>query len=208
MATKEVPLRDAPECFFDSALWNEYLSLYTNREVSLAEISQPDPAILVYYRQEEEKLPWQHTPDIRRHLRQAKLKDGLVARFRELLTKGKLVATGFSSLAVERVSIPAERWQDLWPDFSKNRAKGETVEFTAVHVSEAAEQPVRAADLLDRCSKWMERRRQEGESRRKTLEGEATALFGQDLTTRTFAGAYTRVFAKPRGRPRKPPKPR
>jgi hypothetical protein len=55
MADNDVPLHDAPECFFDAALWNEYLSLHTNREISLAELGRPEPGIIGFHRQEVEK---------------------------------------------------------------------------------------------------------------------------------------------------------
>jgi len=205
MGNNEIPLHEAPERFFDSAPWNEYLSLLGNREVALPELGQPEPGIIGHYRQELERQPWMHTPSTQRALRVAKLGEALVTRFRTQLSKGDTVATGLSPLAIDRVTIAGERWEDLWPDFVNDKAKGVTLEFTRVRLSEPTDHLTEAGALLDRCIKWMEQRSHEGESRRKVLQGEALAVFGQDLTTRVFDTGYKAVFSRPRGRPRNNP---
>ena len=206
LAKKGVRLHDVPDHFFDSTRWNEYLSFYPNRQAALAEL-QPEPAISRCYGDKTEKYPWLHTPEYQSFLRRAKLRAELLARFKEQLIEGKLATTGFSPLAVERVVIPAERWQSLQPDFVNDRANDGTLEFTGVRVSEAAA-PTPTPDLLAECIEWMTLRGQEGESRRKVLQRDAKAKFGSDLTTRLFDTVYKQVFAKRLGRPpRNPPKP-
>jgi len=135
-----IPLSEAPERFFDPALWGEYISPHTNREEALTYFASPDPALLTFHREEAAKLPWQY-PATQHAIRRGRIKEFLVARFREQLIEGKLVASGFSSLAVERVTIPAERWHDLWPNFVANKADGDGVSFTSVRILEANENP-------------------------------------------------------------------
>jgi hypothetical protein len=198
-----IELRDVPARLFNPVLWNEYRSLLMIPEDALAELGRREHGIFGYYRQETP--PWLRSPAMLRHQRLMELQEYLVGWLREQLVTGKLVATGFTSLAVERVPIPAHRWQELRPDFANNKARDGTLEFTAVRISEPAERPIPAPDLLDLCTKWMQERAQRGESLRKVLASEAMERFGQDLTTRIFDAAYTRVFSKRRGRPRKNP---
>jgi hypothetical protein len=205
MGNNDIPLHEAPERFFDSALWNEYISLHGNRELALSELGHPEPGIIGYYRDEVERQPWLHTPSTQRSRRLEKLRQDLVGRFRTQLIKGDIVATGLSPLTIDRTKIPGERWEDLCPDFVNDKAKGGTLEFTRVRLSEPTDHPTQAAALLDRCIQWLEQRKHEGEGRRKVLQGEALTVLGQDLTTRMFDTAYRAVFSRSRGRPRNNP---
>jgi hypothetical protein len=51
------------------------------------------------------------------------------------------------------------------------------------------------------CILWLQNRRDEGETLKKSLQAEAKERFGTGLTTRVFDTAYKEVFAKLRGRP-------
>jgi hypothetical protein len=64
----------------------------------------------------------------------AELGKALVADFKERPSNEEIVATGLSSLAVARVTIPSERWPELWPNFA-DKAEGKELTFTKVHVS-------------------------------------------------------------------------
>jgi hypothetical protein len=203
MPSEEIPLWDSPERFFDSATWREFLSFFKSRDEALLHISHPEPKILVFYRQQVAKLSTPERELARRDEHIAELGGKLVGQFKDRLIREEIIATGFSPLAVERVRIPGERWVELWPNFSENRADGKHLNFNYVKVIEAAERPTSAADLLDRCVAWMQSRGHDGESRRKVLQTEALEHFGPALTTRTFAVAYKSVFGKSRGRPRK-----
>jgi hypothetical protein len=200
----DVFLHEVPERFFDPVLWNEYLSIsfYRSREASLAELGYPEPGLLGLVRLQLEERPWLHTSDTKLSQRRAKLRENLVSNFRGQLVSGKLVATGFSSFAAGRVTIPPERWHELRPDFVNDRAKGGSMEFTGIRIAEAAESPIPSPDLLSGCAEWMKKRGQEGESRKKVLQRRAMELFGEGLTTRLFDAAYKQTFSKPRGRPR------
>jgi hypothetical protein len=116
MPSKESPLRDSPEHFFDSARWNEFLSFFENREAALRNISQPESGIIVYYRREVAKMPTPEAAPARRDEYAAELGKALVGQFKDRLVREEIIATGLSSLAVERVRIPGERWTELWPD--------------------------------------------------------------------------------------------
>jgi hypothetical protein len=215
MPNGDVPLHEAPERFFDPALWKEYLSFFPTRESALEELG-PRPGHDDFYLRDAAKHP-PATPGLQATVRRLKLKQDLVEAFRELLVMGKLVATGFSRLAVEEVTIPAGRWRDLWPDFIHDKATSDILEFTGVWISEPATAPATPSlslsepaaapatpslSLMQRCLEWMRQRAQGGESRKKVLKGEAMKLFGDDLTTRTFDSVYKEIFSKPRGRPR------
>jgi hypothetical protein len=216
MPGNDFALHDAPERFFDPALWKAYLSFYSTRESALEELGQrPRPGFDDFYLREAETRP-PVTPEWHATLRRLKLKRDIVEAFRELLVTGKLVAKGLSPFALEQVTIPAERWRDLWPDFMHDKATSDALEFTGVRISEPAAAPATPSlslselaaapatpslSLMQRCLEWMRQRAQEGEDRKKVLQGEAIKLFGDDLTTRTFDSAYKEIFSKPRGRP-------
>jgi hypothetical protein len=126
-----------------------------------------------------------------------------VANFTDRLINGQLVASGFCPFVIDRVPIPRERWFELWPNFVENRAAGSELSFTNVRIFEPTDRPGEVPALLDRCVECMQTRSQQGESCRKVLQTEASVRFGTELTTRTFGAAYTKVFAKPRDRPRR-----
>jgi len=195
-----LPLREAPERFFDVAKWREFVSYFDNPEAALRHISKGEPGLLVFYRRQAARRA---TGELaRRDEKVAALGRVLVADFLQRLIDGRLVATGLPAVGVERVTIPAERWDDLRPDFVAGSAAGGGLSLTAVRIYEAGEKPVQST-LLDRCVAFLQQRGREGESRRKVLFTQALAHFGEALTTRTFGEAYKIVFAKPRGRPRK-----
>ena len=203
MSDQGILLCAAPERYFDSAKWNEYCSHYESREAALRELSTPEPpGILGVFRQLVAKQPGPAGEEARRYERADQIGKSIVAEFKERLIRGGLIATGFSSLAIERVRIPGERWSDLWLNFIENSADGSDLKFTSVRIVEPPDPSSRGPDLLDRCVDWLQKRSQEGESRRKVLLTEALAHFGPELTTRTFGAAYKKTFSKPRGRPR------
>jgi hypothetical protein len=175
-------LYDAPESFFDPAVWIQYLTQFPNREVAVYALSVLEPgsgdqrpcAILAKY---------------------------LIDNFRKELRDGKIGATGLCALKVDRVPIPAERWEDLWPDFSKNRTRFGSMAFEYVRVSKTV--PLLASDIIESCSLWLRQRPDAGESPKKVLIEEAREQFGNVLTTRDFDSAYKSVFNRRRGRPRR-----
>jgi len=194
-----IPLREAPGRFFDAAQWREFVSYFDSAEAALRHISKAEPGLLVFHRREAAR----HSDErARRGETAAALAQSLVAEFKERFIDGRLIATGFSSAAVERVTIPQERWPDLRPNFCADSADGAGLHFTAIRIYEQADKPAQPA-LIDACVAWLQQRGREGESRRKVLFAQATTHFGAALTTRAFGEAYKIVFAKPRGRPRK-----
>lgn len=199
-----IPLREAPERFFDAATWREFLSYFEGPEAALRHISQPEPGILVFCRQ---RAAAQYvTPDgerARRDERAAELGRLLVTSFKERLIKEELIATALSPFNIDRARIPGERWPDLWPNFIENRADGNDLKFTDVRISQPTNTQTQDTDFLDRCIEWLRKRSEDGESRRKILLAEAIEHFGNALKTRTFNAAYKKVFSRTRGRPRK-----
>jgi len=195
-----IPLHDAPARFFDAAKWREFVSHCGSREVALRNLSQKEPALLVYYRREAAKFPQGELA--RKQERAAEIGSSLVADFIKQLSEGSLVARGFCALEIEEMTIPSARWPQLWVDFLNNSAEDDGLKFSGIRIFNPADCRARPA-LIDRVVDGLQKRRLEGEERRKILQGEALEHFGSELTTRTFSEAYKKVFAKPRGRPRK-----
>jgi hypothetical protein len=197
---REIPLRDAPEHFFDPAKWCEYLFYFEDREKGLAWLSRAEPNLIAYTREEAAKIPTSEGEDARRGEKAAELGRSLLAAFKERLINGQLIATGLCALDVDRVRIPGDRWPDLWPNFIDSRADGDLT-FTAVRIRQPTDPP-QVDDLLTQCIEWLRKRRKEGGGLKKGLRAEALKHFGAALKTRIFDQAYKVVFAKARGRPR------
>jgi hypothetical protein len=202
MPNEEIPLRDAPEHFFDRKKWEEFLTCNENRQAALQRISQQEPGMIVFYRREVSKTPTPEGAKAQQDENIAELGKALVSQFKERLIKAEILATGLSSLAVDRVTIPAERWPELWLNFAEDKANGGQLEFAKIRLSEPLARKL-TRDLKARCVTWMQKRREDGETRKKALKGEAQKHFGTGLTTRIFDAAYKEVFAKARGRPKK-----
>ena len=203
MANEEIPLNDAPDVFFDQTKWGEFVSLFGDRRAALVRISRIEPGLIGYMRAEAAKMSTPEGAKARKDEHIAELGNALVARFKARLIKEEVVASGFSSLSVDRVKIPGERWPDLWPNFCEDKAEGKGLTFTNVRVFESGDGRTSPTSLADECVVWMRERQLAGENRRKTLEHEAQKRFGSALTSREFAVAYKTVFGKSRGRPRK-----
>jgi hypothetical protein len=204
MVDSAVFLHEAPERFFDSACWAKYRAIHIgSRTTALAEFSQREQPLLSLYRRELQERPGPHSPEILRLHLLASLKNDLMTAFREKLLSGQLIATGYAPSSAERTTIPAELRQDLWPDFTRNTAKSDNLEFTRVRLSQAAEQSAPFVHSLDEIVEWMKQLGQQGVDSRKALEREAKAQFGKDPPARVFNAAYQKAFGRRRGRPRK-----
>jgi len=178
-----IPLHDAPERYFDQEKWGEVLRAVGDRSVALALVSRSTYG---------------------EHFRLSDLANKIRSDFKRRLVDGSIVATGCSLTSVEPATIPGSRCRDLQPDFVNDRLIGRSQTFLDVRVLDEAKlvEFTHAENLLDRCIQWMQQRRREGESQRKVLYREASAVFGPDLASRTFDAAYKAAFSKPRGRPR------
>jgi hypothetical protein len=202
MADGEIWLHEAPEYFFDPPKWKEFLAFFENRQSAVQHVSQEESDIFAFFRREVSELPTPEGANAQQKENIAERGKALVSQFTELLKKEEIIATGFSSVSVERERISAERWSDLWPNFIEDKAKGKQLEFSKVRVLKPRVPRTAAAELLKNCQDWMQKRSREGESVRKVLQREAIETFGPDLTTRIFGAAYKAVFSKSRGRPR------
>jgi hypothetical protein len=199
----EIALREAPEHFFDSGRWAGYLELFATRGEALAELSNPEKSILGFYRLCLGENPQLHSHETQRYARLASLKRDLMKAFREELLSGQLIANGHASQLPERITVPAELWQDLWPDFTNNTARSTNYLFMYVRVSKAAAQPAPTASPLDEIVEWMRHLGEQGVDGRKELQRKVKTHFGKEIPARVFADAYKKAFQKPRGRPRK-----
>ena len=203
MVSDEIPLDEAPEHFFDQQKWSEFVDCFDNRQAALQQINRPEPGIIGFYRRQIANSAGPMTAKAQREEHTAELGKALVADFKERLSNEEIVATGLSSLAVARVTIPSERWPELWPNFAADKAEGKELTFAKVRVSKPASRRTSSIRFLEECIAWLQQRQLEGESCRKVLEAEASNRFGSVLKTRDFAAAYKAVFEKPRGRPPK-----
>ncbi len=122
----------------------------------------------------------------------------LVEELRGRLGRGEILASAFTGMAVERVSIPPARWPSLRLNFSDCRAEGQ-VDFTEVVLW--LPEPT-SAELEARCVTWLRSRQAEGIHLKKQLLDEALACLS-GLKNKEFDAAYKLVFERKRGRPRK-----
>jgi hypothetical protein len=203
VARNDFPLRDAPEKVFDQTQWAEFVSRMGGRQEALLRISRKEPGIIAFYRQEIAKGSGLDGHRARQKEEIAVLGNTLVAGFVERLAREEIIASGLSSVAIERKEIPAERWSDLWPNFAEDQAEGKELTFTKVRVFEAAGLRTSQPSRFDQCVSWMRERQLAGEQLRKVLAEEALQRFEPPLTTREFGAAYKTVFGRLRGRPRK-----
>lgn len=98
-------------------------------------------------------------------------------------------------------NIPAEVCKELTDyNFTDNRVSGRKYEFIGVKVTKGGE----LHDIINECSIWIRSYcEQNGAQLRKTLQDAAHTHFGDKLKIRDFDNAYTKVFSRKRGRPRK-----
>jgi hypothetical protein len=202
----EIPLIKAPEIFFDQQQWIDFIAHFESRDVALAQISCLPLGPTGFYQKDSPRLSTSAEVQARQINELFDLGIALINSFKTKLVKNQIISTGVSfglrSDSGERVSIPPERWQRLWPHFVGNSAFGELFEFKDVLLVRNDDRKTRHAEMKERCIVFLRQRSAEGERRRKTLEKEALDRFGDDLTTRVFTAAYKAVFKRPRGRPR------
>lgn len=188
MTSEGIPLCEVPNHFFDPREWKKLVDLCGSPAQAISEISIPS---LAYFAHRANLPP----PTI-------VLANSLVERFLARLRQGECTATGYDPNKRCRTELQPEDWGRCQLNFAEDQAFTGAQNFTHIRVFRRDDRP-ESAKLLDELVSWLRERQTQGESRRGVLEGEAEKRFGPALTTRIFAAAYTAVFNKKRGRPRK-----
>jgi hypothetical protein len=132
----------------------------------------------------------------------------LVSQFKARLMSGALIATGIlKGSTLDRTRIPAEIWDELWPDFEHGVAQSPNFHFLRVRVATAPvptiHDPTDARlNRIRRCVWLRERRLAKGDEPKKLLEEVARKEVVSDLKVRDFNAAYGTVYGRQAGRPR------
>ena len=192
-----VPLRKAPEVFFDPQQWADFTAHFKSREVALKQISVMPYGPAGFYLKDNPRLSTSTEIRTRQINELFELGVALIGAFKTKLIEKQIIATGvlfgLEADPIDRVSIPADKWERLWPYFIGDTAIGELFEFRDVLLSRNDDRKTRDAELKERCIAFLRKRSADGEGQRKILEPEAYKHFGNDLKTRVFNAAYTAV---------------
>ncbi len=205
MTSNEIPLGEAIEHCLEPELWAGFAARYPNRQGAIAALrtAAADPPSLAYTRNQVAALPDGSGAEAQaeeERLRPAKI---LIDELRTRLKAGTLRANGIHSATAARIPIPPELWERLQIDFVNDKAWGEGYAFTAVRVLVPPD--IASERIHGSCLAWLQQRQEErGDEPKKVLFAEASALFGDNLSTRAFNLAYAAVYARRRGRPSLP----
>jgi hypothetical protein len=203
----EIPLNQAPEEFFDQEQWLKFIAHFDSRAVALARISRPPPPTTGFYQPEDLDLSKSNEERQKEIEELFQLGIALVGQLKTKLIKKEISATGRSfGLSTDpdgRIAILPEQCARIWPDFVEGKIRGELFEFTDVRLVTNNNRKARTAELVNRISEFLQKRKLEGVSERKILKQEALEHFDSNFKTRAFDAAYKATFNKRRGRPRK-----
>jgi hypothetical protein len=208
----EIPLKKAPEVFFDQQLWHIFQSYFDTPQMALVRISGiPEVPGYYYHRETDRTLPvsykerWQEVEEA------ADIGKALLYGLQDQFLKKQIIATGieFGRNSSEHVVIPPERWLRLWPDFANDMAMAQLkaddplcVRYDDIRLTSDESSRARAVIAEDYLS-FLRQRQAKGEERKAVLEREAMVHFGMPVPVRIFNAAFKAVFHKGRGRPRK-----
>jgi hypothetical protein len=195
----EIPLSRVPELFFDKQLWGIFVSYFDSAENAYESIGFP-PGPTGYFRDDN---PSQITMDRWREIEEVKhvAVDILLCLQRKLLN-GELVASGVPAARwrATREPIPPSYWLRLWPNFFGNWAMSTQERYDDILVSWTPKNE--KVELQERLEEFLNEQKRRGRDARKILLAAAGEYFGQSIPARLFNEGYSKVFNKPRGRPR------
>lgn len=196
-----IRLQDAPEHVFDRDKWQLVVDGSSDREAALHDMCATTIGAHIYMIRLTADQPTVAGAQARRELQAYETGQHLLADLKGRLRTGEILATGMSALALDRVSIPVERWDDLHLDILKGTAEGQ-ITFTDVRLSLSRRDADAGEGHAAACIEWLRHRKAEGVTLKKQLKAEAEVRF-PDLASRAFDAAYKKVFETSRGRPRK-----
>ena len=177
--SKSIALSEAPSRFLDPKKWAELRSFARSDLIALTYINAPYP-------EENDEA-----------LHRYRLSRDLMQEFRQLLVRGKLIATR-SAPNGKRIKIASDAWINLWPLFATGRANGPGVMFEQIELYETAEYKLE----LD-CVAWLLSRPNLSTEKKGVAYEDAKSTLGDGLSHAIFNAAYKRVLGRKRGRPRK-----
>lgn len=179
MSKKGVPLLEALELYSDPELWNKVNSMKDRGEL-----------LALFEERFEGRAIW--PADYVAPLSATWNK--LEGAFLTALRTGELIATGHDKsrpLRALPMRIPPELWNTLRPNFKESSAAGGGIEIAGVLVRSKEHPTARAAK---KCEEWFKRRVAERlkPASRKSMCGEARALFGNGFSERAFDRTWRR----------------
>jgi hypothetical protein len=209
----EIPLRKAPDIFFDQQLWKLFQSYFETPQIAVERISGlPQVPGYYYHREDDRTLPASYKERWQTVEEAADIGKALLYGLQNQFLRKQIIATGteFEYNSTERVIIPPERWLRLWPDFANNMAMAQHKlddplcgRYDDIRLtSDESTRRVRAV-ILEDCISFLRQRRAKGEERKAVLEHEASVRLGMPVPVRVFNEAFKAAFHKGRGRPRK-----
>jgi hypothetical protein len=209
----EIPLRKAPEVFFDQQLWEIFQSYFETTQIALERISGlPEVPGYYYHRETDPTLPVSYKERWQTVQEATDIGKALLYGLRDQLLRKQIIATGteFEYNSTERVIIPPERWLHLWPDFANNMAMAQLKlddplcgRYDDIRLTSNESASRARAVILEDCTSFLRQRRADGEETKGVLEREAAVRFGMPVPVRVFNEAFKAAFQKGRGRPRK-----
>jgi hypothetical protein len=207
----EVPLRKAPDIYFDPQMWKLFQSYFEPPELAIERISGlPEVPGCWYHRETDTNLPNEEEQRFQMIEEARALGKALLVTLRGRLLNGQISATGIKSgyNSDKRVEIPPERWLRLWPYFITNSAMAQLDlrdplphRYHDIRLSSNDASLARAI-MLEDCISFLKQRQDAGVEQRKVLIAEASGFFDPPVPTRIFNEAYQIVFKKSRGHPR------
>ena len=186
--------------------WARLVELRGGEAKALEAMDRPDPAFLVFYRQEMLSIAKPDSELKMKALRDEEA-DGLVtsilAELRRLGAIGRIVASGILANSCERQTIPTEFWEQANVRINTGLLISGAFECHHVRLALGANGATEE-DQVAKVAAWLKRRRAEkGDEPKKVLGKVAEGEFGPRLTTREFNSAYSQCYGRVRGRPRK-----
>jgi hypothetical protein len=198
--SQSVSLRDVPGRLLDERKWSALREFTSQELIALTYINAPYP---------DEEYPetffcnGSGSAEDAIHCYQTGR--SLLQQCRQLLTTGRLVASGVDRSSGKRRTISASEWVNLWPMFATNTATGPNQVFDDIEVFQAERRNTSHETLSSECIAWLKEQRTAGLGEKKTTLFEyARKRFGNSLTHAIFDAAYLAAFARRRGRPKNP----
>ena len=201
---REFALREAPARVFDVHEWKEFKSHFDTDEIAIERLSRLIGFPHEFFRRGDSKKP--DTEEARRQSEEHlyALSKSLFSALKNHAACRKIVATGVQIGFNQdfRAEVDANLWAKAWPDFWNNELRGYDFRYIDVLLRINDPPPI-DRDYLHKCLvDWLRSLTAGSDEPKNSLASKAFKTF-EGLTTRGFNAAYTEVFAKTRGRPRK-----
>lgn len=205
MKKQELSLKEALQ--LDEDLWLPIRKIAGTKEIpssmdqswDLFIKSSPDIGIFQYYRRQIEEINPCDKSDILIYIHDIGIK--IIDNLKEKLRSGRMIASGINPSG-ERKLIDVALWNDLHISLQQEAAATGNLRFSHLRIREFNVVASRAA-----CETWLSLQRASDPSQlKKVLFEKARKELDGTLTGRAFNLAYSAVYGRAKGRPRKLPK--